>query len=78
MWIYKQCGNAYLIDLIMTFKDERFFQRVVQKFTDRDWRTTIAQHGQILDAVRKRDERTAQKVMEQHLGRFERAALHLI
>ena len=78
MWIYKQCGNAYLMDLIMTFRDERFFQRVVLTFTDRDWRTTIAQHGQILEALRKRNERTAQKVMEQHLGRFERAALHLI
>ena len=78
MWIYTQCGNAYLMDLIMTFRDERFFQRIVQKFTDKDWRATIAQHGQILEAVRKRNERAAQKVMEQHLERFERAALHLI
>jgi len=78
LWIYNQCGNAYLIDLIMTFRDERFFLRVVQKFTDRDWRITIVQHGKILEAVRKRNARNAQKVVEQHLEQFERAALHLI
>ena len=78
LWIYNQCGNAYLIDLIMTFRDERFFLRVIRKFTDKDWRVTIDQHGQILAAVSKRDTRAAQKVMEEHLERFERAALHLM
>ena len=78
LWIYNQCGNAYLIDLIMTFRDERFFLRVIRKFTDKDWRVTIDQHGQILEAVSKRDTRAAQKVMEEHLERFERAALHLM
>ena len=78
LWIYNQCGNPYLIDLIMTFRDERFFQRVIEKFTDSDWRVTIDQHAGILEAVRKRDARNAQKIMEKHLGRFERAALRLI
>ena len=78
LWIYNQCGNPYLIDLIMTFRDERFFLRVIRKFTDRDWRITIDQHGEILKAVRKRNARNAQEVMEQHLERFEQAALHLI
>jgi len=78
LWIYNQCGNPYLIDLIMTFRDERFFLRVIRKFTDKDWRATINQHGQILEAVRKRDTGAARKVMEEHLERFERAALHLM
>ena len=78
LWVYQQCGNAYLMDLIMTFRDERFFLRIVQTFTDRDWRITIAQHGQILEAVRKRDARNAQKAVERHLERFERAALYRI
>jgi len=77
LWIYNKCGNAYLIDLIMTFRDERFFLRVVQKFTDKDWQITIAQHCQILEALRKRNALKAQKAMEQHLESFERAALHL-
>ena len=78
LWIYNQCGNAYLIDLIMTFRDERFFLRVIEKFADKDWRITIAQHFQILEALRKRSADNAQEVMEQHLERFERAALDLI
>jgi DNA-binding GntR family transcriptional regulator len=78
LWIYNQCGNAYLINLIMTFRDERFFLRVIRKFTDSDWRITIDQHGGILKAVRKRNARNAQEVMEQHLERFAEAALHLV
>lgn len=69
------CGNEQLWLLIQTFRDQYFDRRIVRVFTARDWRLMMTQHGQILEAVRQRNARLAEKAVHQHVRTAVRLAL---
>ena len=69
------CGNEQLWLLIQTFRDQYFDRRIVRVFTARDWRLMMTQHGQILEAVRQRNARLAEKAVRQHVKTAVRLAL---
>jgi DNA-binding GntR family transcriptional regulator len=69
------CGNEQLWSLIQTFRDQFFDRRLVRVFTAGDWRANFMQHGRILEAVRQRDGRLAEKAVRKHTRTALRLAL---
>jgi len=69
------CGNEHLWSLIQTFRDQFFDRRIVRVFTAGDWRAMIRQHQRILEAVRQRNARLAEKAVREHVRTAMRLAL---
>ena len=69
------CGNEQLWSLIQTFRDQFFDRRIVRVFTAGDWRTMITHHARILEAVRQRNARLAEKAVREHVRIALRLAL---
>ena len=61
------CGNEQLWSLIQIFRDQYFDRRLVRVFTAGDWRTMIKHHQRLLDAVRQKDVRLAEKAVREHV-----------
>ena len=71
--LFAACGNEQLWSLLQTFHDQFFDRRLVRVFSDSDWRSMPKQHQSLLNAVRKKDPRLAEKAAHQHV----RTALRL-
>ncbi len=71
--LFAACGNEQLWSLLQTFRDQFFDRRLVRVFSDSDWRSMPKQHQSLLNAVRKKDPRLAEKAVHQHV----RTALRL-
>jgi len=69
------CGNKQLISLIRTNRDQYFDRRLLRLCTAREWRSMITQHGQMVEAVRQRNIRRAQKAVHNHVKTVLRVAL---
>ena len=73
--LYAACGNKTLQSLIRTFRYQYFDRRLTRVYTLRQWRTQGRHHGQILEAVRERNVRRAEKALRRHLGHSLKVAL---
>jgi len=69
------CDNKQLMSLIRANRDQYFDRRVLRLLTAREWRSMNTQHEQMLEAVRIRNERKAQKVIQAHARMILRVAL---
>lgn len=69
------CGNEQLWSLIQNFRDQFFDRRIVRVFTAGNWRAMITQHQRILEAVRQRNARMAEKAVREHVRTALRLAL---
>ena len=69
------CGNEQLWSLIQVFRDQFFDRRLVKVFSAADWRIMIKHHQRLLDAVRQRDVRLAEKAVREHVKIAMRIAL---
>jgi DNA-binding FadR family transcriptional regulator len=69
--IVESCGNVVLIETIQRFWDSRrgpLFERLGGHFETVDsWRSAIAEHQAILDAVRSHDADAARGAMHEHM-----------
>ena len=69
--IVESCGNVVLIETIQRFWDSRrgpLFERLGGHFETVDsWRSAIAEHQAILDAVRNHDADAARAAMHEHM-----------
>jgi len=73
--LFSACGNEQLLSLLQTFRDQFFDRRLVRAFNAKDWRTMVKHHQRLLDAVRKRDIRLAEKAVHEHVKIAMRIAL---
>ena len=71
--LFLGCGNELLLSLLQTFRDQFFDRRLVRVFNASDWRSMPTQHQRLLDAVRQRSQRLAEKAVHEHV----RTALRL-
>jgi DNA-binding GntR family transcriptional regulator len=61
------CGNEQLWSLLRTFRDQYFDRRLVHVFNASEWRSMPRQHQRLLDAVRQRNPRLAEKAVHEHI-----------
>ncbi|MFC2058257.1 GntR family transcriptional regulator [Chloroflexota bacterium] len=69
------CGNAQLLSLLQTFRDQYFDRRLARVFSASEWRNMPKQHQKLLDAVRQRDQRLAEKAVREHIATALRIAI---
>jgi DNA-binding GntR family transcriptional regulator len=69
------CGNQSLLSLIRTCRDQSTGERLLRVFTPAEWRQSVMKHGKMLEALRKRNERQAQKAVRDHLKNAMRIAM---
>ena len=69
------CANGILFSLINTYRDLYLDRRLVKVFTARDWRNRYLQHKQILEGVRQRDVKKAEKAVRDHISSALKLAL---
>jgi DNA-binding FadR family transcriptional regulator len=71
--IAQAAGNAVLVDTVQTFWDARrgpLFERLGDWFeTVPSWRTAIAEHEAICEAIRARDADAARQAMQTHMDK---------
>jgi len=65
--LYAACGNEQLLYLVRTFRYQYFDRRLARVYTPREWHIQITHHGRILEAVRQRSARRAEKALQRHL-----------
>ena len=73
--LYNTCGNEDMMSLIRLYRDQYFDRRIVRTFSGRDWRRTINEHESMLEAIKVRSSRKAQKAVSQHIKTVMRTAL---
>ncbi len=73
--LFAACGNEQLWSLIQVFRDQFFDRRLVRVFSAGDWRTMIRHHQRLLDAVRQKNVRLAEKAVHEHVRIAMRIAL---
>jgi DNA-binding GntR family transcriptional regulator len=73
--ILSACGNEQLWSLLRTFRDQYYDRRLVRVFNSSDWRNMPKQHKRLLDAVRQRDPRLAEKAVREHITTALRIAI---
>ena len=73
--LFSICGNEQLISLLQTYRDQYFDRRLVRVFNSNDWRNMPKQHQKLLDAVRQRDPRQAEKAVHEHITTALRIAI---
>ena len=73
--LFSICGNEQLISLLQTYRDQYFDRRLVRVFNSNDWRNMPKQHQKLLDAVRQRDPRLAEKAVHEHITTALRIAI---
>jgi DNA-binding GntR family transcriptional regulator len=73
--LFSICGNEQLISLLQTYRDQYFDRRLVRVFNSSDWRNMPKQHQKLLDAVRQRDPRLAEKAVHEHITTALRIAI---
>jgi DNA-binding GntR family transcriptional regulator len=61
------CGNEQLWSLLQIFRDQYFDRRLVHVFNASEWRAMPKQHQRLLDAVRQRNPRLAEKAVHEHI-----------
>jgi DNA-binding GntR family transcriptional regulator len=73
--LLEACGNEQLWSLIQTFRDQYFDRRLVKAYSSAEWRTTIKHHERLLEAVRQKNTRLAEKAVHDSFKRSLRIAL---
>lgn len=73
--LYAVSGNERLCALIETYRDLFFDARLARAYAADDWEITIAQHRDVMEAVRRRDSVTAKTVVREHLNKSKKAVL---
>jgi DNA-binding GntR family transcriptional regulator len=73
--LFSICGNEQLCSLLQTYRDQYFDRRLVRVFNASDWRAMPKQHQKLLDAVRQRDPRLAEKAVHEHIKTALRIAI---
>jgi DNA-binding GntR family transcriptional regulator len=73
--LFSICGNEQLVSLLQTHRDQYFDRRLVRVFNVGDWRNMPRQHQKLLDAVRRRDPRLAEKAVHEHITTALRIAI---
>ncbi len=71
--IAQACGNIVLVETVQTFWDARrgpLFERLGDYFeTVPSWRTAIAEHEVVLEAIKSHDGDAARAAMQQHMDK---------
>ena len=71
--IAQACGNVVLVETVQTFWDARrgpLFERLGDYFeTVPSWRTAIAEHETVLEAIKSHDGDAARAAMQQHMDK---------
>jgi DNA-binding FadR family transcriptional regulator len=71
--IAEACGNAVLVETVQTFWDARrgpLFERLGDYFESApSWRTAIAEHEAVLEAIRAHDPQAARAAMHAHMDK---------
>lgn len=73
--LFSICGNEQLWSLLQTFRDQYFDRRLVRVFNTSDWHNMPKQHQKLLDAVRERNPRLAEKAVHEHIKAALRIAI---
>jgi DNA-binding GntR family transcriptional regulator len=73
--LFSICGNEQLWSLLQTYRDQYFDRRLVRVFSTGDWHNMPKQHQKLLDAVRERNPRLAEKAVHQHITTALRIAI---
>ena len=73
--LFAACGNEQLSSLIHNLRDQYFDRRVVHLFTGKEWNVMVTQHERILEAVRGKKVRLAEKATRDHIATARRVAL---
>jgi DNA-binding GntR family transcriptional regulator len=73
--LYAACGNEQLLSLVRMFRYQYFDRRLARVYAPREWDTQIKHHSQILEAVRQRSARRAEKTLQRHLRTSLKVAL---
>ena len=73
--LFSSCGNEQLWSLLRTFRDQYFDRRLVHVFNTSDWHNMPKQHQKLLDAVRQRNPRLAEKAVHKHITTALRIAI---
>jgi DNA-binding GntR family transcriptional regulator len=73
--IYAAGKNAWLHQLIMTYRDFFFNRRMARVFHSTDWESALDDHERMLEDLRARDARGAEEKMRSHLATTLRVAL---
>jgi len=73
--LYSLCGNEQLISLLQNYRDQYYDRRLVRVFDTADWRNMPNQHQKLLDAVRERNPKLAEKAVHQHITTALRIAI---
>lgn len=69
------CGNEQMLALIQTLSGRFFRRQIFNVFTPRDCRTLLQQEKRILDALRRRNVRLAERAVRQHIRMSLKVAL---
>jgi len=73
--LFAACGNEQLSSLIHNLRDQYFDRRVVHLFTGKEWNAMVTQHERMLEAVRGKKVRLAEKAVREHIATVRRVAL---
>jgi len=73
--LYAACGNKQLLSLIHINRRQFFDQRLNRMYTSREREVQIKQRGQVLETVRERNARRAERTLQRHLGTSLKIAL---
>jgi len=73
--LFAACGNEQLSSLIHSLRDQYFDRRVVYLFTGKEWNAMVTQHERMLEAVREKKVRLAEKAVRDHINTVRRVAL---
>ena len=74
-YLFGACENEQLSSLIGNLRDQYFDRRVVYLFTGKEWNAMITQHERMLEAVREKKLRLAEKAVRDHINTVKRVAL---
>lgn len=69
------CDNEPLWSLLRTYRDQYYDRRLAHVFSASDWRSMPKQHEMLLEAVRSRNPRLAEKAVHKHITTALRIAI---
>jgi len=76
--LYAAAENKWLLAMIKSIRDQFLERKLARAIIVDNWESKMAQHAQILEAVRKRESSLAHKAVREHLETSLRSILRLL
>ncbi len=73
--LFGSCGNEKLSSLIHSLRDQYFDRRVLLLFTKKEWNAMDTQHRRMLEAIREKNIKKAEKAVKDHIQTVKRVAM---